>query len=255
MAKKSKKSKQQKRQAASERQRERRAAQQSEQARQPEIPTGPLSPGDRMNLMIDDFSRRLDGNPFAARAVACVVDYLLCGVVAMIPLVMAFNGAGGASLTNVSDLAKQGFDTLAVACVLAACLLASYAYYVLIPLKLLPGKTPGKYLCHLEIVMLDGTPATLGALSLRWAFMTFAETMLTFASALVIQFITLVGPNMAGDIYTFVGGGVSLISAWLVWTRKPDRRALHDLVAGTWVYSEASAPRRKGKRSKASNGR
>ena len=256
MAKKqSKKSKQQKRQAASERNRQRRAAQEAEQPQVPEVPTEPLSPGDRVNLILDALGQRIGQNPFVARAVACVIDYLLGGMLVMAPLVVAIQWVGDSSITRLTDFAGAGWGSLSIAGVLAMALFASYAYYVLIPWKLLPGKTPGKYLFKLEVVMLDGSPATLGELSVRWAFMTFVETVLTFASALIIQYVTLLCGDTAGNVYTMLGAAASAISAWRVWTSAPDRRALHDLVAGTWVYAEASAPKRKGKRSKASSGR
>lgn len=256
MAKKqSKKSKQQRRQAASERNRQRRAVQETEQPQVPEVPVESLTPGDRVNLILDALGQRIGQNPFVARAVACLIDYLLCGMLAMAPLVVAIQWANDSSITRLTDFAGAGWGTPAIAGVLAMVLLASYVYYVLIPWKLLPGRTPGKYPFKLEVVMLDGSPATLGALTLRWAFMTFVETVLTFASALIIQYVTLLGGDTAGNAYTMVGTAASVISAWRVWTGTPDRRALHDLVAGTWVYSEAAAGKRKGKNKKASRGR
>lgn len=235
-----KKSKQQKRQAASARKNQRRAEQAAkQQAQVPEmpIPEGPLSPGDRLNLILGAIGYRLNGSPFAARAVASVIDFILCGILAIIPLVTAFNMVGGATMTSIADLATAGFSMGAIAGVLGASLLLSYAYYVLIPLKLLPGKTPGKYLINLEIVMVDGTPATLAALSKRWAFLTLCETLCTFGSALLIQYVTLLAGDVVGNAYTVAGAAVTAVSAWMVWHNKPQRRALHDLLAGTWVYT------------------
>lgn len=235
-----KKSKQQKRQAASARTHQRRAdqaAQQQAQESQLPIPEGPLSPGDRLNLILAAIGLRLNQSPFAARVVASVIDFILCGIVAIVPLVTAFNMVGGATMTSVSDLASVGFSTVAITGVLALSLLFSWAYHVLIPLKLIPGKTPGKYLINLEIVMVDGSPATLQALSIRWAFLTVCETLCTFASALLIQYVTLLFGETVGNAYTFAGALVTAISAWMVWHNKPQRRALHDLLAGTWVYT------------------
>lgn len=236
----SKKSKQQKRQAASARKNQRRAEQASSrqaQAQELPLPEGPLSPGDRLNLILAGIGQRLNTSPLAARAVASVIDFILCGILAIIPLVTAFNMVGGATMTSLEDLSTAGFGMGAIAGVLGASLLLSYAYYVLIPLKLMPGKTPGKYLINLEIVMVDGTPATLGALSIRWAFLTFCETLCTFASALVIQYVTMLAGETVGNAYTIAGALVTAVSAFMVWHNRPQRRAVHDLLAGTWVYT------------------
>lgn len=235
----SKKSKQQKRQAATARRNQKRTEQVSQQEEIP-IPTGPLSPGDRLNLTIDAMGRKLSTNVFASRAVALVIDFILCGILCIVPLVTTFNIAGGDTMTTLTDLTSVGMGKAAIGGVLAASLLVSYIYYAIIPLKLLPGKTPGKYLIGLEIVMLDGSPATWKALSLRWLFMTFFETLFTFASALLLQYVTLLAGDQVANGYNIAGALVSAVSTWFVWHNAPHRRALHDLVAGTWVYSGAN---------------
>lgn len=254
MAKKqSRKNKQQRRQAASERQRQRRAEREAEQP-VTDVPPELMSPGDRLNATIAEIGRKLDQSPFAARMVAFAVDYLLCGMLTIVPLLIAYKAAGGSeTMSNLTDLQEVGMGMGAIAGVLLAALAISFAYFVLVPLKLLPGRTPGKRLLKLEVVMLDGTPATFGALALRWAFMTFVETLLTFVSGLAIQFGTmLLNSENVGNAYSMVGMGVSLITLWRIWAATPDRRALHDLVAGTWVYTEAAQGKKK--RSKASKG-
>lgn len=228
-----KKSKQQRRQqAAAQRKAQRRASEQPKLV----VPEGPLSPGDRINLIIASFGLTLDTKPFAARLVGLGVDYLLCGALTMIPIVLAVNIAGVPEATGIDSMVAGGMPLSHVALAIIAALLISCAYYVVIPLKMLPGKTPGKYCTHREIAMRDGNPVTLRALLVRWLVLTFCETICTFASSLFIQFISILTNNMVGIAYNTFGAIVTAISAWLVFTRTPDRPALHDIAAGTRVY-------------------
>ncbi len=228
----SKRSKQQRRQRA--------AAQRKAQRRAPEepqivVPEGPLSPGDRINLMIASFGLVLDTKPFAARMVALGVDYLLCGALAMVPIALTVKASSIPEATGIDSMVAGGMPLKHIALAVAGALLVSCAYYVVIPLTLLPGKTPGKYCTHREVVMQDGSPVTLGALLVRWVVLTFCETISTFASSLFIQFISVLAGSMAGNAYNMFGAVVTAVSAWLVFTRAPERLALHDIAAGTKV--------------------
>lgn len=239
MAKKrSKKGTQQKRQAAAARRQQRRATRQELPLEEVQ-PSAPATPGDRLNATFAEIGHVLDTKPFAARGVAVVIDYLLAGILSMLPMVTAFNMVGGQSMSSLVDLLEAGVGVAGLAGVVAAALLVSYAYYVLVPYKLLPGQTPGKYLTHQEIVMLDGSPATLSALSIRWAVMTFVETICTFPSAIVLQFVGLALGDGVATAYQTVGMIATAVTVFLVWWKTPARRALHDIVAGTWVYGNS----------------
>ena len=166
----SKKSNQQKRQAA--------PARANQQPTATDAPNEtPSSPGDRLVGMFEELGRTLDAKPLTARGVAFVFDYLLAGILSTIPLMIAFNLTGAQNQTNLADLVDAGAGIAGLSATVAAALAVSYAYYVLIPYRLLPGRTFGKYLAHLEVVMLDGSAATLGALSIRWAFATFSGSI------------------------------------------------------------------------------
>ena len=197
----------------------------------------PSSPGDRLVALFEGIGRTLDTKPLAARAVAFVFDYLLAGMLSTAPLVIAFSLTGAQNRASLTDLVDAGMGIAGLSATVAAALAISYAYYVLIPHRLLPGRTFGKYLAHLEVVMLDGSPATLGALSLRWAFATFAETLTTFASSLALQYVGLLGGQAAGSAYLTLGTLISLLTAWRMWRDHATHRALHDIVAGTWVFT------------------
>lgn len=228
----SKKSKQQRRQRAAAQRRAKRSVSEEPQL---VIPEGPLTPGDRVNLTIASFGLTLDSKPFAARLVALAVDYLLCGVLAMIPVLAAIKVAGIQDASGIDSMVAAGMPLAHIGLAVAGALLVSCAYYVVIPLKLLPGKTPGKYCTHREVVMQDGSPATLRALLVRWAVLTFCETISTFASSLLIQFISVLAGSTTGNAYNMFGAAATAISAWLVFSGAPERLALHDLAAGTMV--------------------
>ncbi len=228
----SKKSKQQRRQKAAAQRKTRRQT-----AKEPQIavPEGPLSPGDRINLMIASFGLALDSRPFAARMVGLGVDYLLCGALSMVPVALAIKAAGIPDVAGINSMIAGGMPLTHVALTVAGALLVSCVYYVAIPLTLLPGKTPGKYCTHREVAMRDGSPATLGALLVRWVVLTFCETICTFASSLFIQLVSVLMGSMAGNAYNLLGAAATAISAWLVFSRTPERLALHDIAAGTKV--------------------
>ena len=228
----SKKSKQQRRQRATA---QRRAKTRTPEEPQIVVPKGPLSPGDRINLMIASFGLSLDSKPFAARLVALGVDYLLCGMLTMTPVMLAIKAAGISEANGIDSMIREGMSLTHVALVVVGALLVSCVYYVVIPLKLLPGKTPGKYCTHRKVVMQDGSPATLRALLVRWAVLTFCETISTFASSLLIQFISVLAGSTVGNTYNTIGAVATAISAWLVFSRVPKRLALHDYAAGTEV--------------------
>lgn len=230
--KRSKKSKQQRRQQAAAQRKTKRGASEEPQI---VVPEGPLSPGDRINLIIASFGLTLDSKPFAARLVALGVDYLLCGMLTMTPVTLAIKAAGISEVNGIDAMVTEGMPLTHIALVVAGALLVSCAYYVIIPLKLLPGKTPGKYCTHRQVVMQDGSPATLRALLVRWTVLTFCETIGTFASSLLIQFISVLAGSMVGNAYNMIGAAATAISAWLVFSGAPKRLALHDIAAGTMV--------------------
>lgn len=228
----SKKSKQQKRQQAAA---QRRSQKRADVEQDVVIPEGPLSPGDRINLILASFGRTLDSKPFAARVVALMADFLICGFFLMIPVTISINMAGVPEANGFDAMHEAGMSFGALALTLSAALLVSCIYYVLVPYRLLPGKTPGKLFTHRKIVMQDGSAATLSALFVRWLVMTFCETISTFASTLFIQFVSIFLGSTVGNAYNMLGGLITAISAWLVFTRTPDRLALHDIAAGTCV--------------------
>lgn len=179
---------------------------------------------------------RIEESPLARRVLAFVSDYLIGGIIATLPLGIANSFVPNTKLGDLSSCLNAGMGMGAVAAIVAAALVLSYAYYVVLPLKVWPGQTVGKRLARIEIVMLDGSPASLKALSVRWAFTVFVETFFNICSSYVIQLLELTGGGAVSSSFALLGGAVSIVSALRVW-RRGERRALHDVMAGTWVYT------------------
>lgn len=198
-----------------------------------------MSGGDWLVATLDALGAQLKGNAWAARIVAFVIDYLLCGFISIIPGLVTYNLliGGDGTFTSLANFVDAGKGLGITACVLALSLFLTFAYYVLVPLRLMPGQTPGKRLIHLEVVMLDGSAATLKALSLRWAVMTFVETLFTMGASYVMQFLEVLAPGSLSTTYSFVGMAISAASALYAW-RNSEHRAFHDVVADTWVYHD-----------------
>ncbi|MFD2615762.1 RDD family protein [Terrilactibacillus laevilacticus] len=89
----------------------------------------------------------------------------------------------------------------------------SLLYFVLIPI-VWSGYLPGKRLCGIRIVKLDGQKPTIGTMLLRY----------------------IVG----GLVYTVSFGICLIISIFMVAFRE-DKRAIHDFIAGTYVTKNPPA--------------
>ena len=86
------------------------------------------------------------------------------------------------------------------------------------------------------MVMTDGSTATIDTLTARWFVMLIAETPFMAVTSYVMQLVGLVAGNTVLSAWQMVGIAGSLISLVMM-IRSKDHRALHDRVAGTWVYS------------------
>ena len=196
----------------------------------------PAFEGDASQHWAEKMVGSIEGSPLARRVLAFVSDYLIGGIVAMLPMGIASSFVSNATLGDLSSCLEAGMGMGAVVAIVVSALALSYAYYVVLPLKVWPGQTVGKRLARLEVVMLDGSPATLRALSVRWAFTVFVETFFNICSSFVIQLLELTGGGVVSSSFALLGGAVSIVSALRVW-RRGERRALHDVMAGTWVYT------------------
>lgn len=115
------------------------------------------------------------------------------------------------------------------------------------------GGTPGKLLLNMRIAMLNGSPITLRAASLRYSVLF----VLTFASSLALLFSVL---NMSDELYfslNYIKRSQKILETAPSWYRlvsislqvwvwsefiimlfNKQRRAIHDFIAGTVVVYE-----------------
>ena len=179
---------------------------------------------------------RINGSPVARRFAAFVIDYLLCGFVAMIPSIVAYSLLVGGTMTDLSGFVDAGYGVGLVTVLALLSLAVSFCYHVIVPWRVWPGQTVGKRQNGLEVVMMDGSTASLATLAIRWATMTFVETLMTVCASFVIQLVNIVCGPTVGTAYTVFGMVVSLFAlSRVLWGKL--RRPPHDVLAGTWVYT------------------
>lgn len=193
-------------------------------------------PGPGRNVFtFGDWMKR---HPLAQRLVGFVIDYLLCGLLSFLPVMLPyFLMTGGEALADVSSYVPIGVGLPLVALFVLLGVALSWCYYVLVPLRVWPGQTPGKRIVGTEVVMADGGPAGLGALTVRWLAMLFLETLSMTATSFLMQLMALLLGDAAVNAWRIPGLAGNFVSLLLVWRGKA-HRPLHDLVAGTWVYAD-----------------
>ena len=221
MAKKRKKQQARKQQPAAKRQ----------VVEEAEVASEPKTWGDRM-------VEQLNAWPLMTRILAFIIDFI-CGAVATVAVIALpyYFMTGGKTVSTLSDYLEAGVAVHVVALLVLVALFFSWCYYVLIPTRVWPGQTLGKHLGGLEMVMTDGSIATIDTLTARWFVMLIAETPFMAVTSYVMQLGGLAAGNTVLSAWQMVGIAGSLISLVMM-IRSKDHRALHDRVAGTWVYSD-----------------
>ena len=169
--------------------------------------------------------------PVTRRFFAYLIDWYVGALCTAIPISFAAYQTSG-DITNqyLTDLpAPIGIITGAVA------LLFAFAYYILIPMFVWRGQTPGKRLCGVMIVERDGSPVTLRDLALRQIIgVTIIEGVIANASAIWHQMLSIAtGINFVHPLM-YVGFAFTLVSCIMILVRK-DHRCIHDFIAGTKV--------------------
>lgn len=103
------------------------------------------------------------------RVFASIIDWVLSGVICGIPGVIVFCilTQGTKALTNLYSLKSMGLNKWGFLTILILSILLTFIYYVFIPLRVYPGQTLGKHICHLKIVHLDGKKLSLNDYILR----------------------------------------------------------------------------------------
>ena len=169
--------------------------------------------------------------PVTRRFFAYLIDWYVGALCTAIPISFAAYQTSG-DITNqyLTDLpAPIGIITGACA------LLFAFAYYILVPLFVWRGQTPGKRLCGVMIVQTDGSPVTLPCLALRQIVgVTIIEGVIANASGIWHQMLSIAtGINFVHPLM-YVGFAFTLVSCIMILVRK-DHRCIHDFIAGTKV--------------------
>lgn len=195
-----------------------------------EVAAEPKTWGDRL---VDQLNKW----PLMTRVLAFITDFI-CGAVATVVVIALpyYFMTGGQTVSTLSDYLEAGVSMPVVALLVLVALFLSWCYYVFIPMRVWPGQTLGKHLGGLEMVMMDGSAATIDTLTARWFTMLVAETPFMAVTSYVMQLVGLLAGNTVLSAWQIVGIAGSLISLVMM-IRSKDHRALHDRVAGTWVYS------------------
>lgn len=166
------------------------------------------------------------------RFIAYFIDFLLSNLLISIPIVFIQSGVTGK--TDITqDLSGMELPYVYLIC---GCVLLLYLfYYVYIPLKVWPGQTPAKRFMNMKIVMLDNRDVTLKALLLRnvigMAFIEGAVILTTFTLQAIFLTMDMSIPKLITNIFY----GLTFLSI-LVTMTNPNRRMLHDFIAGTKSY-------------------
>lgn len=172
-----------------------------------------------------------DPAPAGRRFFAYLIDWYLGALATAVPISIAASALTG-DITNqqLVDF-PMPYGILAG----AAALLAACAYYIVIPLALWQGQTPGKRICRIRIEMADGSPVDLPHLALRQIVGVFLLSgVIANASAIWHQMLTIATQVNFVHPLMYAGFAVTAVSCLMILFRG-DHRCLHDFIGGTKV--------------------
>lgn len=168
------------------------------------------------------------------RFFAYLIDWYLSALCTALPVFLASQVLiNDGRNQNLLELPAPYGVIAGVLGVVFACL-----YYIVTPLFVWEGQTPGKRLCGIKIVDAQtGEKPTLANLMLRQVLgVLVIEGALASASAMWHQVLTLVSQVNIVTPLMYAGFAITTISGLMVVLRK-DRRCIHDFLGGTMVVS------------------
>lgn len=182
----------------------------------------------------------LHGSPedvnVSRRFMAYIADWLLGMFFAAFPVVMLYSIAMNTT-TVTDDLIKMEYPYNYIGGALA--LLFSFIYFVIIPLKLWKGQTPGKRMFNIKIVKNNDEDVDMKALLLRQMVgMVLLESVLYTTSNYILKLLTMMTGEIKFMQYPYYIGLILTLISFLLVGFSRSRRAIHDYVGNTKVVME-----------------
>lgn len=176
-----------------------------------------------------------------ARVGAYAIDWALSGILIGFPEVVIFNVVSGTHdlFSDLYVFSAMGLPAAWAYLCAALSLVLFCFYYLWIPLRIFPGQTPGKRICHLVVVRTDGWDLDLGTLVLREVVgLLLIESSATIMGTYLRQVLTLATGFYLEGILAWAGTILFMASSVMVFAFR-GQRAIHDRIAGTQVEEAA----------------
>lgn len=170
---------------------------------------------------------------YLKRFIAYGIDWYIGSVLASIPLIMLYMSLheGATYIPQVLSIFEAPYDIIAG----LLSLTVAFVYYVIVPCLVWQGQTLGKKLLSLKIVNDNFEDASVKQIFIRQAVMILlVEGSIYTASNMLHQVINVVTGYNFASLYAYIGIGISLFSAILVFVLK-SKKSLHDIVLKTLV--------------------
>lgn len=182
--------------------------------------------------------------PPLSRLYAYVIDWILGGIVSGLPAVLIY-----LALTHRSDLFTDlyvfealGYPWAVGITVGLLCLMAAIGYFVVIPLLVWPGQTPGKRIAHIRVATLDGGLPTAGRLIWRQVILGFLLEGSGYVVSRYIRETLVLVTRVDVNYYWEIAGMIVTAASLLLFLAIPARRCIHDYLAGTRVVPAEGHP-------------
>jgi len=173
----------------------------------------------------------------SSRVVAFIIDWILGGICAGIPSVLAYLLMTGKSkpLTSMYQFGAAGFSSTVTILVSLICIIFGLFYYVFIPWKIFPGQTVGKKMMHLKIVGFKDKDVSLNTYMMRqFVFLVLIEGAATPVSTYIKVIITSITLFYIDSYICLVWDVITLASVFMLfWGKK--RLSMHDYFTKTLV--------------------
>ncbi|WP_035287695.1 RDD family protein [Clostridium sp. KNHs214] len=167
------------------------------------------------------------------RAVAMMVDWYLASVLAGVPVMLIYSMDTGQA-TIASSLSAMSFKSGMLAGILA--ILASSAYYLLIPTFLYKGQTLGKKLLGIKVIRMDNKDVSLKTMFRREIIgIMLVEGRIVSSSEYLRQMIRLgLNSNRYYVVLEYIGTIITIVSVILMYATV-EKRMIHDYIGKTKV--------------------